>query len=170
MRRYRKSYFSTPGTRVAHPGLINDLKKVDPMTKFGVTSNEIELKQAGQNKFKQFMFRAYPGWSLQGGFTWASDPNTLPEIGVLAGRLYTPYDSRVTFNTGFESSLNKTLSSRFKQNFTPGSILDYTQKLIDTQKSLMMMLGTMKPMLSDGKQLIETFNQMFGANAQVPSA
>lgn len=45
-----------------------------------------------------------------------------------------------------------------------------TQKLIDTQKSLMMMLGTMKPMLSDGKQLIETFNQMFGANAQVPSA
>lgn len=37
-----------------------------------------------------------------------------------------------------------------------------TQKLIDTQKSLMMMLGTMKPMLSDGKQLIDTFNQMFG--------
>jgi hypothetical protein len=40
-----------------------------------------------------------------------------------------------------------------------------TQKLIDTQKSLMMMLGTMKPMLSDGKQLIDTFNQMFGPNA-----
>lgn len=39
-----------------------------------------------------------------------------------------------------------------------------TQKLIDTQKSLMMMLGTMKPMLSDGKQLIDTFQQMFGPN------
>ena len=37
-----------------------------------------------------------------------------------------------------------------------------TQKLIDTQKSLMMMLGTMKPMLSDGKQLIDTFQTMFG--------
>jgi hypothetical protein len=37
-----------------------------------------------------------------------------------------------------------------------------TQKLIDTQKSLMMMLGTMKPMLADGKQLIDTFQQMFG--------
>jgi hypothetical protein len=37
-----------------------------------------------------------------------------------------------------------------------------TQKLIDTQKSLMAMLGTMKPMLADGKQLVETFNQMFG--------
>jgi hypothetical protein len=38
-----------------------------------------------------------------------------------------------------------------------------TQKLIDTQKSLMSMLGTMKPMLADGKQLVETFNQMFGS-------
>jgi len=37
-----------------------------------------------------------------------------------------------------------------------------TQQLIDTQKSLMGMLGTMKPMLNDGKQLMETFQQMFG--------
>lgn len=45
-----------------------------------------------------------------------------------------------------------------------------TQKLIDTQKSLMSMLGTMKPMLSDGKQLIDTFQQMFGPAPQgVPS-
>ena len=60
-------------------------------------------------------------------------------------------------------------------NLIPGKTIDYddffdneavdTQKLIDTQKSLMMMLGTMKPMLSDGKQLIDTFNQMFGPNA-----
>jgi hypothetical protein len=41
-----------------------------------------------------------------------------------------------------------------------------TQKLIDTQKSLMSMLGTMKPMLSDGKQLIDTFQQMFGPAGQ----
>ena len=37
-----------------------------------------------------------------------------------------------------------------------------TKQLIDTQKSLMGMLGTMKPMLNDGKQLMETFQQMFG--------
>lgn len=37
-----------------------------------------------------------------------------------------------------------------------------TQQLIDTQKSLMGMLGTMKPMLNDGKQLMDTFQQMFG--------
>ena len=40
-----------------------------------------------------------------------------------------------------------------------------TQKLIDTQKSLMSMLSTMKPMLQDGKQMMETFQQMFGKDA-----
>ena len=42
-----------------------------------------------------------------------------------------------------------------------------TKQLIDTQKSLMGMLGTMKPMMNDGKELMETFQQMFGENAKV---
>jgi hypothetical protein len=37
-----------------------------------------------------------------------------------------------------------------------------TQQLIETQKSLMNMMGTMKPMLNDGKELMDTFQQMFG--------
>ena len=37
-----------------------------------------------------------------------------------------------------------------------------TQKLLETQKSLMSMLETMKPMLQDGKQLIDQFGGMFG--------
>ena len=37
-----------------------------------------------------------------------------------------------------------------------------TQKLIDTQKSLMSMLSSMKPMIQDGKQMMDTFQQMFG--------
>lgn len=37
-----------------------------------------------------------------------------------------------------------------------------TRKLMETQKSLMGMLSTMKPMITDGKQLMETFTQMFG--------
>ena len=37
-----------------------------------------------------------------------------------------------------------------------------TQQLIETQKSLMGMLNSMKPMMNDGKQLMDTFNQMFG--------
>uniref|UniRef100_K3WNW0 EFHB C-terminal EF-hand domain-containing protein n=1 Tax=Globisporangium ultimum (strain ATCC 200006 / CBS 805.95 / DAOM BR144) TaxID=431595 RepID=K3WNW0_GLOUD len=38
VRRYRKSYFVEPGSRIAHPGIINDLKQIDPLTKFGVTT------------------------------------------------------------------------------------------------------------------------------------
>ena len=37
-----------------------------------------------------------------------------------------------------------------------------TQQLIETQKSLMGMLGSMKPMMNDGKELMDTFQQMFG--------
>jgi len=37
-----------------------------------------------------------------------------------------------------------------------------TQKLIDTQKSLMSMLSTMKPMLQDGQQMMNNFQEMFG--------
>lgn len=37
-----------------------------------------------------------------------------------------------------------------------------TRKLMETQKSLMGMLTTMKPMITDGKQLMETFTEMFG--------
>jgi hypothetical protein len=40
-----------------------------------------------------------------------------------------------------------------------------TQQLIETQKSLMNMLGTMKPMMQDGKELMDTFQQMFGQQA-----
>jgi hypothetical protein len=51
------------------------------------------------------------------------------------------------------------------QNLNPDQInamTKDTQQLIETQKSLMGMLGSMKPMLNDGKQLMETFQQMFG--------
>ena len=45
-----------------------------------------------------------------------------------------------------------------------------TQKLIDTQKSLMMMLGTKKTMLNDGRQLMDTFQQMFGKDSLQPNS
>jgi hypothetical protein len=37
-----------------------------------------------------------------------------------------------------------------------------TQNLLETQKSLLGMLSTMKPMLSEGQQLLQTFGTMFG--------
>ena len=42
------------------------------------------------------------------------------------------------------------------------SLTDDTRKLLDTQKSLMGMLSTMKPMLSDGQNLLSSFTNMFG--------
>ena len=45
------------------------------------------------------------------------------------------------------------------------SMTEDTRKLLDTQKSLMSMLNTMKPMLNDGKELMTTFQQMFGPGA-----
>ena len=42
------------------------------------------------------------------------------------------------------------------------AMTDDTRKLMETQKSLMGMLTTMKPMIQDGRQLMETFTEMFG--------
>ena len=37
-----------------------------------------------------------------------------------------------------------------------------TKQLIETQKSLMSMLQTIKPMMHEGRQMMDTFNDMFG--------
>ena len=41
------------------------------------------------------------------------------------------------------------------------AMTDDTKKLLETQKSLMGMLNNLKPMLNDGRELMETFTQMF---------
>jgi hypothetical protein len=40
-----------------------------------------------------------------------------------------------------------------------------TKKLLETQKGLMSMLNEMRPVLKDGKELLETFSGMFGGNS-----
>ena len=37
-----------------------------------------------------------------------------------------------------------------------------TQELINTQKQLMTTLTTLKPLISDGKQMMDTFQNYFG--------
>lgn len=58
------------------------------------------------------------------------------------------------------STLMKALKSLDPDQITAMS--KDTQQLIETQKSLMNMMGSMKPMLNDGKELMETFQEMFG--------
>jgi hypothetical protein len=38
-----------------------------------------------------------------------------------------------------------------------------TQKMIETQKNMMTMLQSMRPVLQDGRQLLESFSGIFGA-------
>ncbi len=51
--------------------------------------------------------------------------------------------------------------SSLKPNQLKG-MTDDTRKLLDTQKSLLGMLETMKPMITDGQELLTSFNSMFG--------
>jgi hypothetical protein len=51
------------------------------------------------------------------------------------------------------------------ESFKPeqiNSMTDDTKKLLETQKSLMSMLTQMRPVLADGKELLQTFSGMFG--------
>jgi hypothetical protein len=43
-----------------------------------------------------------------------------------------------------------------------------TKKLLETQKGLMSMLNQMRPVLADGKELLQTFSGMFGGGAGSP--
>jgi hypothetical protein len=42
-----------------------------------------------------------------------------------------------------------------------------TQELIDTKKQLMSTLNTLKPLITDGKQMMDTFQSYFGGNGDV---
>lgn len=100
-----------------------------------------------------------PAAITKSGFQDANSPSTegLFKLGSI------PQDTKGGFHidqgTTVLNALNALQPDQVKR------MSEDTQKLIDTQKSLMMMLGTMKPMLSDGKQLIDTFQTMFGAGA-----
>lgn len=83
-----------------------------------------------------------------------AEPEGLFKLGVMPSESKT--GPHIDQGTTVLNALNALNPDQVKQ------MSEDTQKLIDTQKSLMSMLGTMKPMLSDGKQLIDTFQTMFG--------
>jgi hypothetical protein len=67
-----------------------------------------------------------------------------------------PGGDHIDVGTTLMNALNSLKPDQVKQ------MTEDTKKLMDTQKSLMSMLSTMKPMMQDGKQLMETFTEMFG--------
>jgi len=72
--------------------------------------------------------------------------------------------AHIDVGTTMMNALNALKPDQVKQ------MTDDTRKLLETQKSLMGMLSSMKPMLQDGKALMGTFNDMFGKGGPQPSA
>ena len=64
--------------------------------------------------------------------------------------------AHIDIGTTLMNALNSLKPDQVKQ------MTEDTRKLMDTQKSLMGMLTTMKPMIQDGKQMMEAFGEMFG--------
>lgn len=90
------------------------------------------------------------------GFRGSSDEDKQFKLGVL------PEEAKDGYHIDTGTTVMNALNA-LKPDQIQAMSAD-TQKLIDTQKSLMSMLGTMKPMLQDGKQMMDTFQQMFGNN------
>jgi len=90
------------------------------------------------------------------GFTGTQNKNTKGEfkLGVLPEETKGGY--HIDQGTTVMNALNALKPDQIK------AMSADTQKLIDTQKSLMSMLSTMKPMLQDGQQMMNNFQEMFG--------
>lgn len=95
--------------------------------------------------------------SAASGFTGSSKKDMEFKLGVI------PDDSKGGYHidqgTTVMNALNALKPDQIK------AMTDDTRKLIETQKNLMSMLGTMKPMLQDGKQMMANFQEMFGSSA-----
>jgi hypothetical protein len=93
--------------------------------------------------------------SATSGFTGSSKKDMEFKLGVI------PEDTKGGYHidqgTTVMNALNALKPDQIK------AMTEDTRKLIDTQKNLMSMLGTMKPMLQDGKQMMANFQEMFGS-------
>lgn len=107
---------------------------------------------------KEVAQKAATGGSAQGtsGFTGSSASKKDMEfkLGVI------PEDTKGGFHIDQGTTVMNALNSLQPDQIK--AMTDDTRKLIETQKNLMSMLGTMKPMLQDGKQMMVNFQEMFG--------
>lgn len=92
--------------------------------------------------------------SAASGFTGSSKKDMEFKLGVI------PDDSKGGYHIDQGTTVINALNSLKPDQIQ--AMTEDTRKLIDTQKNLMSMLSTMKPMLQDGKQMMANFQQMFG--------
>ena len=95
--------------------------------------------------------------SAASGFTGSSKKDMEFKLGVIPDDTKGGY--HIDQGTTVINALNALKPDQIK------AMTEDTRKLIETQKNLMSMLGTMKPMLQDGKQMMANFQEMFGTSA-----
>jgi hypothetical protein len=90
----------------------------------------------------------------------------LPKIGVQKGAV--PDDKKGAAGDNFYVDAPSTLMKAIEglKGSQIEAMTSDTRALLETQKSLMGMLQTMKPLLSDSQEMMSTFQGMFGTGAK----
>jgi hypothetical protein len=95
-------------------------------------------------------------------------PETFQDNGNLFKLGTIPTDAKGGFHIDSGTTIMNALKA-LKPDQIQGMTAD-TKQLIETQKSLMQMLQTFQPMVKEGKDMMETFQSMFGTGGAMPSA
>ena len=112
----------------------NGNPSIGPVYDYGRIGRDYEGEGVNKKLFGLNAKPFYDSVGIQGGFTWTAKKNYLDP-----GRFVGPKNDKTgnvtnftidsVFSSGFESTFNQTKSSDI--GFTPGSILDVTQKLVE---------------------------------------
>jgi hypothetical protein len=96
-----------------------------------------------------------------------NDKNQIDEFKSATGGLFKLGEMPSEHKDGPHLDAGKTIMQAMS-TFDPktiSSMTDDTKKLLETQKGLMSMLNQMRPVLADGRELLQTFSGMFGGNS-----
>ncbi len=96
----------------------------------------------------------------------APKPKPKPEIPTIGVQVGVKPDDSNTSRDGFHVDAASTLLNALNSldTTTIENMTADTRNLLETQKSLMGMLQSMKPLLSDSQDMMATFNSMFGTS------
>ena len=130
-----KNYFKNVVSPVTDlPKDRNGNPSVGPVYDYGRIGRDYEGNEVNKKLFGLNAKPFYDSVGIQGGFTWTAKKNYLDP-----GRFVGPKNDKTgnitnftidsVFSSGFESTFNQTRSSDI--GFTPGSILDVTQRLVE---------------------------------------
>lgn len=107
------------------------------------------------------MAKSAPNSDAKDAIKVAEKKDELPKIGLQKGAVPDEKKSGEGFYVDAPSTLMKALEGLKPSQME--AMTNDTRALLETQKSLMGMLQSMKPLLSDGQEMMSTFQGMFGS-------